>query len=241
MTQAPLRVLCLDIEGGYGGSSRSLWEALRHIDRSRIEPEVWCRKRGPAERRYRSDKIAVGVKPHMPTVSALPKLSRNLFAFGRFLLHDWPRSGDFRQELVQVLQRRFDLLHCNHESLFALASWVRPRIVLPITGHVRTNLWRSPFATAQVQKLAAATDRLAFITENERASFEAHLGTDARGAVIYNPATVHDRAPEPLPEYAAELRYRIACLSNYSWSRGIERLVDVAAALAAQGRRDVLF
>ena len=86
MTRAPLRVLCLDIEGGYGGSSRSLWEFLRHIDRPRIEVEVWCRRAGPAQDRYKAEGIATRVTPDMPTVSALPKFTRNLLVFGAFLV-----------------------------------------------------------------------------------------------------------------------------------------------------------
>lgn len=36
-------------------------------------------------------------------------------------------------------------------------------------------------------------------------------------------------------------RFKIACLSNTSWNRGLDRLVDVAAALVAAGRREFLF
>ncbi len=241
MTTAPLRVLCLDIEGGYGGSSRSLWDVLRHIDRTRVEAEVWCRKAGPVQDRYQAEGITALVTPDMPTVSALPKTSRNLIVFSRFLLRDWPGSRKFRHNLRQALNERFDLLHCNHESLFAVASWLRSRTSLPITGHIRTNLWRTPFARLQVRKLAAAADGLVFITENEQRTFEGHLGHPVDGTVIFNPAAVPETAPAPLPEFESDPRYRIACLSNFSWGRGIDRLVDVAEALASRGRRDVLF
>lgn len=241
MTAPPLRVLCLDIEGGFGGSSRSLWEALRHVDRSRIEPEVWCRKPGPAQGRYKADGISAQVSPDMPTVSALPRNSRNLIVFGRFALRDWPRSGAFRRELLAALGERFDLLHCNHENLFAVAHWLRPRVPIPVTCHIRTNLWRTAFARYQVRTLAAATDRLVFITENERKTFEAHLGGASNGAVILNPASLPETAPAPLQDFASDPRYRIACLSNFSWGRGTDRLVEIAEALAARGRRDVLF
>ena len=241
MTQTPLRVLCLDIEGGYGGSSRSLWEALRHIDRTQIEPEVWCRKDGPAQARYGADGIPVRVTPGMPAASALPKLSRNLIVFGRYFARDWPLSRAFRTELVQALVERFDLLHCNHESLFGLMRWLRHRVSVPITCHIRTNLWRSPFARWQVRSLDAAADRSVFITENECKTFEGHLGHAAEGEVILNPATLPESEPVPFPQFVGEPRYRIACLSNYSWNRGIDRLVDLAEALAGQGRRDVMF
>ena len=241
MTRAPLRVLCLDIEGGYGGSSRSLWEFLRHIDRPRIEVEVWCRRAGPAQDRYKAEGIATRVTPDMPTVSALPKFTRNLLVFGRFLLRTWPRSDAFRQDLLRALESRFDLLHCNHESLFAVANWLRPRISLPMTCHIRTNLWHSPFARFQVRKLAAAADGLVFITENEKRTFETHLRRDAGGTVILNPATLPEVAAKPLTVFSNDPRYRVACLSNFSWGRGVDRLIELAEAFVSFGRRDVLF
>lgn len=237
-----LRVLCLDIEGGFGGSSRSLWEVLRHVDRSQIEAEVWCRKDGPAQARYRAAGIPAIVTSDMPTVSALPKFSRNLIVFGRFLLRDWPRSKRFRGKLAQDLDARFDLLHCNHESLFALAHWLRPRISVPISCHIRTNLWRSPFARRQIRMLNAATSgRHVFITENEQRTFSLHLGAAAEGEVIFNAGTIPEVPPEPLPGFLDESRFRIACLSNYSWTRGVDRLVALAEALASRDRRDILF
>lgn len=242
MTETPLRVLCLDIEGGFGGSSRSLWEVLRNVDRSLIAAEVWCRKDGPAQARYQADQISAKVTTGMPTVSALPKISRNIAVLGRFLLRDWPRSKAFRSELLTQLEQRFDLLHCNHESLFALAYWLRSRISLPISCHIRTNLWCTPFARRQVRMLKSAVDdRLIFITENERWTFESHLGVPSLGRVILNAATIPETPPEPLVAFADDSRFKVACLSNFSWNRGTDRLVELAELLASQGQRDVLF
>ena len=241
MTHAPVRVLCLDIEGGFGGSSRSLWKGLRHVDRSLIEPEVWCRKEGPALARYHADNIAARVTPGMPAVSSLPKISRNVLVFGRFIFKDWFASKAFRDDLLRVLEQRFDLLHCNHESLFLLASWLRPRIRVPITFHIRTNLWNSLFARRQVRILSASADKLVFITENERRNFEGLLGAKVPGQIILNAAPLPEVSPDALEAFENDPRFKIACLSNFSWSRGIDRTVDLAEVLAANGRRDVLF
>lgn len=241
MTSKPLRVLCLDIEGGYGGSSRSLWEALRHIDKSRIEPVVWCRKPGPAQTRYQKANIDTFVKTDMPTVSALPKFSRNVLVFSRFFLKDWRRSQAFRDTLLETLGSQFDLLHCNHESLSFLANWLHSRLRIPITFHIRTNLWDSVFARQQVRILRQAADGIVFITENEQRNFERLLGAETRGRVIFNAASVPEKQPEKLQPFDQDNRYKIACLSSFSWSRGIDRLVEIAEALAAKGRRDVLF
>ena len=236
----PSRILCLDIEGGYGGSSRSLHEMLRHIDRSRIEPVVWCRKEGPVQERYRAAGIETRVVPDMPSITSLPRLSRNLYTFGRFLLADWPRSAKFRRTLAHAAAQ-FDLIHCNHESLFLVSRWLAPRITTPVTFHIRTNLWDSAFARFQVQTIAKTAAGIVFITENERDTFKRHLGAKPKGRVIYNPAALPVTLPAPFPGIARDSRLRLACLSNFSWGRGVDRLVDLAEALAAAERRDIHF
>lgn len=236
----PQRVLCLDIEGGYGGSSRSLYEMLRQIDRNLVEPVVWCRKEGPVQNRYRASGIETRVMPDMPTITALPRLSRNLYTFGRFLLTDWSRSSKFRQALLEAAPQ-FDLIHCNHESLFLVSRWLAPRISTPVTFHIRTNLWDSAFARFQVRTIAKTAASLAFITENERDTFQRHLGAEPKGQVIYNPAAPPETLPAPYPGIAGDNRLRLACLSNFSWGRGIDRLVELAESLAARGRRDIHF
>ena len=118
-----LRVLCLDIEGGFGGSSRSLYESIRHLDRDRVSPEVWCGREGPIQARY----AALGVACRTvswPRYSALPRFSRNLLALGRAEL-ELIRSGALLADLAATVEQRFDVVHLNHESLFLVAAWLR--------------------------------------------------------------------------------------------------------------------
>ncbi|MCW5771385.1 MAG: glycosyltransferase family 4 protein [Rhodospirillaceae bacterium] len=234
-----LRVLCLDIEGGFGGSSRSLYEALRHMDRAVIEPEVWCRRDGPIRGRYAALGIACRIAAAMPRMNSLPRLSRNLFGYARYFW-DLRRQWRFRADLAAAAAR-FDLVHFNHEGLFLLASWLRRRHRAAYTMHVRTMIPRNAFGRWQCRRMAAATDRLVFITENERDNVEAMLGRKAGGAVIYNVAEPPAPDAAPHPAIPADGRLKVAVLSNYAYVRGIDRMVDVAAALAARGRRDILF
>ena len=236
-----LRVLCLDIEGGFGGSSRSLFEALRHIDREKVAAEVCCRKAGPIMARYEKEKIPVRIVPEMPAISSLQKFSRNLFVYARFFLQDWRRSRKFRNELLEDLSEHFDLVHCNHEALFLLANWLRGRSGIPITFHIRTNLHDTVWARYQVGVIARTANRLVFITENERSRFQYLLGAEISGSVIYNPAPPPAADIEPFKFPEQESRYKIACLSNYSWNRGIDRLIDIAEALLERDQRNVFF
>jgi len=106
-----LRVLCLDIEGGYGGSSRSLYESIRHLDTANTAAEVWCRRQGPIQHRYQAIGVTARVTPAMPRFSALPRLSRNVYAAARAAL-EFRRAGAFLKDL-QGAAACFDAVHFN--------------------------------------------------------------------------------------------------------------------------------
>ncbi|MEQ8603726.1 MAG: glycosyltransferase family 4 protein [Marivibrio sp.] len=235
-----LRVLCLDIEGGFGGSSRSLFQSVKNLDRSVVSPEVWCAKDGPIVARYRDCGVPVRVMPDMPRFIALPRLSRNLYTlllYGRA----WMRSGDFRRALLKRASE-VDLIHLNHEALFGVAYFLKKLHATPRTMHIRTNLVDTIFARRQLSLAARSVDGLVFITDNEETTFRRY--TD--GAPLPPYAVVHNIA-EPLPKTSPhpgipqDGRLVVGCVSNYSWTRGVDRVVDLAASVKATGRRDVVF
>ena len=237
MSAGVLRVLCLDIEGGHGGSSRSLYELVRHLDRDQVQVEVWCRRDGALHRRYAEIGVISKTYPDMPKTTSVKQWSRNILVYGRFFLADWPRAARFRQRILEE-SGRFDLIHCNHESLFWLARWLRPRVLVPVTLHVRTNLWASPFARWQTRMLSRHNDGLAFITRGEQDNFTALGGIARRGCVIHNPVTAPESVPPAHDAVPVDIRFNVACLSNFSWLRGTDRVVEIARALVAMGKRD---
>jgi glycosyltransferase involved in cell wall biosynthesis len=235
----PLRVLCLDIEGGHGGSSRSLLESLRNIDRDRIEPEVWCRRSGNIEDDYQATGISCRVEAQLPKVSSLPRFSRNLIVYAKWL-NDYRRARASLLSLAHEIDQRFDLVHFNHEGFWLLARWLRPRVSLPFTMHLRTNLVDTVFARCQERTIGRTMDHLVFITDNERRSFE-NLGGRCGGTVIFNAAPPPGEDIALHPAMPRDNSFKIASLSNFGWNRGTDQLVPIAEALARRGRRDVLF
>lgn len=233
----PLRVLCLDIEGGHGGSSRSLYYLLKHADRDAIAPTVWCRRDGPIKARYAEIGIPVVVEPGLPKASALPRASRNVAQLLGHAGEFWRARGGTLRRLADAA-RAHDVVHFNHEGFAALAWWLRRTAGVPATTHIRTNVVASVFARAQMRAISRAVDGVAFITPNEERTFRG-LGGTAPGRVIFNVVEADER-PEPHPLLANETRLKIASLSNAAHVRGTDRLIDIAAALKAMGRRDVL-
>lgn len=234
-----MKVLCIDIEGGFGGSSRSLFESVREIVTHGIEIEVWCRKSGPVIDRYRAIGVACRHEPGLPHISSLPRFSRNLFAYGRFALN-WRGTSAARARLLSRLTD-FELLHLNHEGLFLLARWLRPRTATPITAHVRTYLPSTVFSRWQYRTLVSSIDGAVFITENELERCTYLAGQPVNGQVIYNIASAPSAGARAQSDLDQDPRFKVCVLSNYSFMRGIDRLVDVASALKATGSTNIVF
>ena len=234
-----LRVLCLDTGDGLGGATRSLLESIRHIDRRRVAPEVWCRTARAAVKQYEALGVTCRIVP-FPRFSALPRLSRNLYTLGQAKLAQFGMRESFR-ELVCEATARFDVVHANQESLSLLTSALRRRVNVPIVMHMRTVAVPTAFARWQARSISRSVDQVVFITENEREAWEGLGLRVPESRVIYNIAVPLPRSIVPHPAVPDGPRLRVGCFSNYAWIRGVDRLVDVATELKSQGRMDVHF
>ena len=234
-----LRVLALDIEGGHGGSSRSLFTAIQHLDLKSISIEVWCKRGGIIEKRYADIGVPVRVCPEMPKVSALQRFSRNVHSQLRFL-YQFSKATEFRRTLLKEINLRFDVVHCNHEALAYLGVWMRFRTHAALVFHNRTMLWNNVFGWCQVRLMDHVADRLVFITENEEKNVR-NFGANTSGDVIYNPVSVESVQLNDDKQILSDERFKVCCLSNYSWVRGLDRFVEIAQILKRQGRNDVVF
>lgn len=233
---APLRVLCLDIEGGHGGSSRSLYFSLKHVDRTVIAPTVVCRRGGAIVERYRALGIPVHVMPNLPKANPVPRLSRNLVQAIDFASDIWRHRAD--AQALNGLIMASDLIHFNHEGFAWLAAYLRRRHRKPATMHLRTNIANTIVTRLQARVITHHVDAVVCITKNEEATFLAHGGA-APTHVVYNivePA----RDVTPLPTLPRDGRFIVSMMANAAVVRGTDRLFELATAFEALGRRDIL-
>jgi len=179
------------------------------------------------------------VKSDMPKVSALPKLSRNILVHLKFLWQFF-QTRRFRSELLHEINNRFDVVHFNHEALAWLGLWLRPRTNAGFVFHNRTMLRHTLFARAQMRAIDLAADDMIYITENERDNVQS-LGIKDRGNVIYNPVVSYQNSTKCHELVADRTTFKVCCLSNFSWNRGGDRLIEVAEVLKCWNRTDVQF
>lgn len=231
----PLRVLCIDHEGGHGGSSRSLFLALKHMDRTTVAAEVWCRRNGDVLNEYRQLGIPAHHIPDLPVWRADSTLRATVSGLRHLLPALW-RHRAVTASLAQRAQQ-FDVVHFNYISLQPLLWRLNRRV--PVVMHMRHWPYTNWMTKWEVRRLSKRVDRFVFITENERDIYRAMGGTGQHD-VIYN-VVEGAEAVVPYPAIPCDGRFLVGSIGNYAYGRGTDRLVEVAAALKARGRTDILF
>jgi glycosyltransferase involved in cell wall biosynthesis len=223
-----IRTLHIDIEGGFGGSSRSLFELIRRLDRARVEPLVAHRQDGPVVGRY----AAIGVPTaHVPEIASfVPRRGKGT----RNFIASLPRLRLLRRaaDRLAALARdhRADLIHLNYEGLALLAPLVKRRTGLPMVVHCRAYLPEDAWGRWLVRRLLPVADHWFFISPQEEARVRALAGhSPVPGQVLWN------IAPEPLPRTPFADPPEAVYLGSLDPTKGADRLVEIAAALERIG------
>lgn len=223
-----VRTLHVDIEGGYGGSSRSLYELLRRLDRGRVAPLVAHRQAGPVTARY----AAIGVPTaHVPEIASyVPRAGKGL----RNLVASLPRLrhlGRAADRLAALARdHRADLIHLNYEGLALLAPGLARRTGLPMVVHGRAHLPDDAWGRWLVRRLLPVADHWFFISPQEEARVRALAdGRPVPGQVLWN------IAPEPLPRRPFADPPEAVYLGSIDPTKGADRLIAIAAALDRVG------
>lgn len=236
-------ILYLDVEGGWGGSSRSLYYMVEALDRTRFQPVVLLRKPGPVEERYAALGVPCFVTPEL--TSFRPAERKNAVSFA-FFLWGLRRYRRLRRQIDNLIaEYGIRLLHVNHESLASIGHLIARRTALPWVGHVRTELIPGWFARRVYRLMMRSATHVVFIVEPCRKHFARLVGPrfDAsKTTVVLNIMPVPDVPPDPLPEFGEPSdRFRVLSLTNFSPNRGVDRIVDVAAELRNRGEREFAF
>ena len=230
---APLRVLCIDHEGGHGGSSRSLYFTLSQMNRDAVELEVWCRRDSEFRNRYTELGIPVRLTRIIPVCRAQERFRATLRSLFNASI-DLFRNRKALRRLAKEIDERFDIVHLNYESLILFAWWLRKRSNKVLVMHIRSRPVPTLWSRFQVFLQSRVIDQFVFITENQLERFNSLGGNGSRDTIIFNPAPIV-KISEPHPLVPKDDRLNAGSLSNASYKRGVDRIVDVAEALAKRG------
>ena len=234
------KILCLDNEGGHGGSSRSLYFVLEAMDRSDLSVTVWCKRKSWLVEEYEKRGIDCRICPRMPKYTVVEKFHGNLFEFFHFITIQLPLSFSFLRQLLLHCSKT-DIVHINHMSLLPLAFVIRlTNKHVRIVTHVRTMPPPSFFARAQAKLCNYISDKHIFITENEQLHFQYLCNCHVPGQIIHNPVK-QQKAHELGKAEGRERHITVLSLSNFSFQRGVDRVIEVAKCLPREERHNFSF
>lgn len=220
-----MKVLHIDIEGGYGGSSRSLAKLVIGIKTSYpdIESVVLCKASGPIQNEYLAIGVQCEVFKHMFSRIPLPEYNfRNLLTS----IPDLPSLFKLHRRIKEI---KPDVVHFNYAGLMFNG------ILLKLTGfggkiiiHSRVLWPQNMFARLFTFFLGFSSDHIVAIAEPVREAHTANGLNQNCISVIYNPSSnlisINEaRAPEPQNE-----RCSISYFGTIGNLKGASRLIELA-------------
>jgi glycosyltransferase involved in cell wall biosynthesis len=221
-----LRSLHVDIEGGWGGSSRSLFQLLSRLDRSRVEPLIAHRQSGPIEGWYAQLGIPTVRVPEIGSFVPRRRKSGRIFAASLPRLLRLGRTVDRLKVIAH--QHGAQIVHLNYEGLFLLARPLKAVTGLPIVCHNRALLPDNAWGRWLVRRLSDSVDYQFFISPQEEARVRVLEGQKSvAGSIVWN------IAPEPSGRLPFADPPEAVYLGNLDASKGTDRMIDIAAALEA--------
>ncbi|MBW1716683.1 MAG: glycosyltransferase family 4 protein [Deltaproteobacteria bacterium] len=236
-------ILFLDVEGGFGGSSRSLYYFIQNMNMERFSPVVIVRKMGPVVDKYKALGVPCFVLRNMPKFR--PGRRKRPVSFGIFLFQVL-RLYRVLPRIKEIIHRyHIKLVHVNHESLGLVGFIISKCFNVPWTCHIRTLLVPGFFARFVYRTINKYAKRIVFITDQNMVHFAALVGRSfdmRKMSVVYNVCPEFDEGVSPLPLLNnIRDRFKVLSLSNFSYNRGIDRIIEVAEELKKKGRRDFSF
>ncbi len=238
----PVAILFLDLEGGWGGSSRSLFHLVSSLDRECWNPVVLLRKDGPVVSAYEKLGITYRIEPDLP--SFRPAERKNLLSFLLYVQKTLRARRVLKRVVSFARSNDCSVVHVNHESLALTGIRLIDLLQLPGIFHIRTELKPGVFARYVIRKVLRHAKEIVFISEPVCEHFHqlARMPVDEkRETVVYNicvPADKNVSAPTVINPRCA---LRVISLSNFSPNRGIDRILDVASVLKRRGVDDIEF
>ena len=234
-----MNILFLDREGGHGGSSRSLFYLIRFIKKNNFEYniKVYNRKRSILDEKFKKLGVETYFCPKLPVFSPVDKFLNNLILLIKFSI-EWIFSYKERKKLVNEINKKFDLVYINHESFFWLTKWLKKNTKKKIISHIRTCSPKSYFSSLQLKTIYKHSNKLVFITENEKLYMEKFLNKKIEGDIIYN---IFDERNLLVNKNINPNKIIFLSVSNFSLERGQDRIIRIAQELKRKNIQNVKF
>ncbi len=228
-------LLHVDIEGGFGGSSISLYNLVKLLDKKKFKCHTIVKIKGPIYQKYKSENIDV---IHLSNIySFIPKPQGvNNFKLFLYSLKDIFKLPIGIIEIIKIIkQKKIDVIHLNFEGLFLMGFFLKLFTGKKIVTHFRSTLPKESFFHDLICKLIIfISDKIIFINNYERKKFLSKFKKVQSCFTIYNFSSINFKKKKIK-------RKGIVYFGNISFFKGVDKLIDVAKALNELNIKEKIF
>lgn len=221
------KIIFFDIEGGHGGSSRSLYYTLCGLSLSKFEITVICKKNSWLRNKYIKKGIKCKIFKEMPCFSSLKGWANNILLLINFVFFVWPKFYKKRKNYIKLIKEN-DIIHLNQISLVFFGLWIKklfPNKI--ITMHIRTMPYNNFFSKVKIILSKKICKKFIFISKKDKEHMCKIINNEnIKGKIISNPSPNWN-----LPNKKSIDKINIASLSNYDFERGTDRIVEIASMM----------
>ena len=221
-----LNILHLDTEGGWGGSSISLFQIVKNLNKNKFKSVVICRKDGPIINKYKKANIEAIKLKNLYSFSAKP--STNNF---KLFLTTFPDLiflfNGFLKVLKIIKTKKIDLIHLNFEGFFLIGLLLKYFVKIPIVVHYRSTIPLDSFAHKFIANLIVkyVAEHVIFISKTEKKKFLKIYP----GLKKYSFETIYNISENKVLKFKKNfLSKNLVYMGNITFFKGVDRLLDIA-------------
>ena len=223
-----INILHLDTEGGWGGSSISLFKLISSINKKNFKSIVVCRKNGPIIKKYQSKKVKVEKNYDLYSFSAKAFINN----FKLFITTIPQLLYFFRgiKKLIRTIKKnKIHIIHMNFEGFFLVGLILKIFLPLPMIVHYRSTIPLNSFSHKIIAIIIVkyVADYIIFISQTEKKKFLKIYPNlkKIKSSVIYNISTI-----KPLKKKLKK-NNDLVFVGNLSYWKGVDKLILLAQKL----------
>ena len=235
------KVLFIDHESGHGGSSISLYNKVKLISKKNYEITVILKTNSYIVKKYK--KINVKVKLlKIPTITSLEKTISNLIYLFKFFFKFYffnLKNVGFYNDL-----KKYDNIHLNHENLYWLLKKIKTRVKKnsKISISIRTILTNSFFSRLQSNIINEFSDKKLFISKINKSKFNELVKIKKKNNYVLENFTFNKKVTNNfLLKKSKKKKINIISISNYSYDRGLDRIINIAKLFKSEKNKGIYF
>ncbi len=220
-----INILHIDIEGGWGGSSKSLFELTKVIHNKYTNSSIIIGQKGKIANEYNKLNIYNHYIGNLYSFVPRKKNSFKIFLKNLFKLLSFPKS---LRKIIKIAKlKKTKVIHLNYEGLFLYGLFIKLLTNNKIVIHMRTLLpEKNIFSYILIKMISKyCADYIFFISKNEKERFfKDNLKSKIKGSIMEN--IFHTK--HKVSNYSNQKEYTIIYLGNISYNKGVDRLIELA-------------